>query len=177
MMQAMDALVQGSKACSGLALLEDDTVVVVIQPDELLRMDTYHEARQPDVVGPHKGRILYAEDSVITRDVLQAHGFDVTCVGDGVEALAALAAGSYDLLLTDLQMPNMDGFKLIGVLRRDRQHLGLPIVIMSTISSEETRSMALHTGADAYIVKSAFSSDVILDVIASVLRKYGKTCG
>ena len=175
-MQAFGALTGRPRCTAGLALLEDESVVVVLQPPDL--MDARKGARTDlaGVAGRTAGkakRVLYAEDSVITREytagVLRAAGFTVTEVGDGVDALAALRKESFDMLLTDLQMPRMDGFKLIGLIRRGEVARNIPIIIMSTVDSEDTKAMALQSGADGYIVKAQFSADVILDAIAKVL--------
>jgi two-component system chemotaxis sensor kinase CheA len=73
-------------------------------------------------------------------------------------------------LLTDLQMPRMDGFKLCAQVRKDARLKNLPIVVMSTLDTPETKRMALDAGADAYLVKSSFAADTLVATIGHVIR-------
>jgi two-component system chemotaxis sensor kinase CheA len=66
-------------------------------------------------------------------------------------------------------MPRLDGFKLTAAVRRDAKHRNLPIVVLSTVSSDEAKRGALHAGADAYLVKSQFGVDALLSTIKQVL--------
>jgi two-component system chemotaxis sensor kinase CheA len=119
-------------------------------------------------------RILYAEDSFITREyvagMLRSMGFGVTEVGDGAEALLALTSERPDLLLTDLQMPNVDGFELVRRVRADASLRGLPVVVISTLESDDVRRLAMDAGADAYLVKTQFSPDSVLSVLRQFLE-------
>ena len=118
-------------------------------------------------------RILYAEDSLFTREyasnVLRERGFDVVEVEDGVEAIEKLETESFDLLLTDLQMPRIDGFKLTAMVRKDPRHKNLPIIVLSTVKAQETKQMALQAGADAYIVTSEFGVELLRSTVLQVL--------
>jgi chemotaxis protein histidine kinase CheA/CheY-like chemotaxis protein len=163
---------------SGVTLMENGDVVLILHPPDLLR--SLHETkRQRGHGGEARGdgserRILYAEDSIITREyaagVLRSRGFHVVEASDGVEAFERLQAERFDLLLTDLQMPRMDGFKLCAQVRRDPQLRNLPIVVMSTLDTPETKRMALDAGADAYLVKSGFAADTLVATIGHVIR-------
>ncbi len=78
--------------------------------------------------------------------------------------------GQFDLLLTDLQMPRMDGFKLCAQVRKDARLKNLPIVVMSTLDTPETKRMALDAGADAYLVKASFAAETLVATIGHVIR-------
>jgi two-component system chemotaxis sensor kinase CheA len=112
---------------------------------------------------------VYAEDSFITREyvagMLRSVGFVVTEVADGAEALSALRNERPDLLLTDLQMPNLDGFELLRKVRADPRLQGLPIVVISTLESDDVRRLAMDAGADAYLVKAQFSPESVTSTI------------
>ncbi len=73
--------------------------------------------------------------------------------GDGVEGLKKLKAGEYHLLITDINMPIMDGLKLVSLVRQDARHSGIPIMIITTEGGAEDRTRALALGANAYITK------------------------
>jgi two-component system chemotaxis sensor kinase CheA len=166
------------KAASGVTILEDGSLVLILHPAGLMRLGDEEHGRTPLHAGGQlkqgtRRQILYAEDSLITREyaasVLRAQGFEVTEVNDGIEALAALEHGHFDVLLTDLQMPRLDGFKLTAAVRRDPKLLNLPIVVLSTVEAPETKRMALHAGADAYLVKSQFGVESLMSTLTQVL--------
>lgn len=163
---------------SGVTPLEDGTVVVMLHAGDLLRSAESGDHRRVRVqtarVSGEERRILYAEDSVITRDytagVLRSRGYDVTEVSDGQEAWERMNTEPFDLLLTDIQMPRLDGFKLCARIRASEAHKNLPIVVMSTLDTPEPKRMAMDAGADAYLVKSAFAADVLVATIEQVAR-------
>ncbi len=107
--------------------------------------------------------ILVAEDSatqaVQIRQLLEAAEFQVRTVADGEEALAAIAKAVPDLVLTDLNMPRMDGLELVVSLRRDYPQL--PVVLMTAFGSEEIAAQALHCGAASYVPKRNLARDLV----------------
>ncbi len=118
-------------------------------------------------------RILLVEDSGITRAmvarVLTAFGYVVSEAEDGVEALKLLSANPVDLILTDLEMPNMDGIQLIERVRAKSDWRHLPILVHSTRGSDQDKKRAIAAGADAYLIKSDFSEAVLKEMITSKL--------
>ncbi|MBC7795139.1 MAG: response regulator [Clostridia bacterium] len=163
---------------SGVTLMENGDVVLVLHPPDLLRI--VHDSKRARAaasiarLGSVERSIVYAEDSIITREyaagVLRSRGYNVAEAADGSEALELMRTGKYDLLLTDLQMPRMDGFKLCAAVRKDGSLKNLPIVVMSTLDTPETKRMALDAGADAYLVKSSFAEDTLISTIERVIR-------
>ncbi len=91
-------------------------------------------------------------------------GIKVTEADDGVDALRKLAAGKYDIILTDINMPIMDGLKLVRRVRTDPVHKDVPIVIITTEAGEEDRRRAMELGANAYITKPIQAPKVIATV-------------
>lgn len=89
---------------------------------------------------------------------------EVTEADDGVDGLKKLATGRFDIILTDINMPVMDGLKLVKRVRSDPTHKHVPIVIISTESAEEDRQRALSLGANAYITKPIQAPQVIAKV-------------
>jgi two-component system chemotaxis response regulator CheY len=80
---------------------------------------------------------------------------------DGVDALKQLQAGSFDILITDINMPIMDGLKLVSMVRKDANHKDIPIVIITTEGAQEDRERALALGANSYITKPIQAPQVI----------------
>ncbi|HEY0882269.1 MAG TPA: response regulator, partial [Archangium sp.] len=111
-------------------------------------------------------RALVVDDSMqLRRSVmyaLQRIG-DVVCVeaGDGAEAIKKFQASKFDLVLTDINMPVLDGLKLIAHLRADTSNDGLPIIVITTESAEEDRERAMKLGASAYLIKPVKAQEVL----------------
>jgi two-component system, chemotaxis family, chemotaxis protein CheY len=112
---------------------------------------------------------LIVEDSPMMRQLLvfalsRVKQLKVTEADDGVDGLKKLAAGKFDIILTDINMPIMDGLKLVKRVRTDPVHRDVPIVIITTESAEEDRQRALALGANAYITKPIQAPQVIAKV-------------
>ena len=117
--------------------------------------------------------VLVVDDSETVRQVLQLTlnnaGFDVIEAEDGDDALAKLAsAQAVDMLMTDLNMPKMDGLELIQKVRQDSKHRFMPIVMLTTESSEEKKRAGREAGASGWIVKP-FKPEQLLKVVKMVL--------
>lgn len=117
--------------------------------------------------------ILLAEDSITTRmllkNVLENAGYDVTTAVDGLEALELLQSHQFDLLMTDVEMPRLDGFGLIEKLRSIPNLKELPVIICTARGSKEDRERGIDLGALAYLDKSAFAQQTLLNVIQNIL--------
>lgn len=107
-------------------------------------------------------RVLVAEDSrtqaMEIRLMLEEAGFDVDLASDGVLALASIRRAAPDIVLTDLEMPNLNGLELVEAVRRDFSHI--PVVLMTAHGSEEIAALALSKGASSYIPKAYLASDL-----------------
>lgn len=117
--------------------------------------------------------ILIAEDSITARallkNILEVSGYSVKTAVDGVDALTALRSGDFDLLVSDVDMPGMDGFELTAKIRADKKFSGLPVVLVTALESREDRERGIDAGANAYIVKSSFDQSNLLEVIRRLI--------
>ena len=118
-------------------------------------------------------RILVVDDSLATRElersILETAGFKVDTARDGLEALKACHAQRPDLVLSDVEMPNMDGFRLSAAIRQDSRLNNLPIIIVSSRDSAEDRRKGMEAGAQAYIVKGQFEQNKLLETITRLI--------
>jgi two-component system chemotaxis sensor kinase CheA len=118
-------------------------------------------------------RLLVADDSFTTRElirtILQSAGYDVTTAVDGFDALDKLRAGPYDLVVSDVEMPRVDGFQLTNHIRKDLGLTDLPVIIVTSLASEAHRRRGLEVGAQAYIVKSQFNQSNLLETVQQLL--------
>jgi len=118
-------------------------------------------------------KVLVVDDSLNTReiekDVLEAHGYQVVLAEDGLDGLQKARAGDFDAVLTDVEMPNMDGFTLTTYLRQDERYRHIPIIIITSREKEEDKRRGIQVGADAYIVKGDFDQSNLIATVQSLL--------
>jgi two-component system chemotaxis sensor kinase CheA len=163
---------------SGGALLADGTVFVVLNPAGLVASCTTAAAAP----APQRGKaavpaiapgILVVDDSItsrsLERSILEAYGYRVRVAMDGLEALALLRAEKADLIITDIQMPRMDGFELLEALKADSQLNRIPVIIVSSLESTQDQERGLLLGANAYVVKRKFDLTELLGAIRQMI--------
>lgn len=119
-------------------------------------------------------KVLIVDDSLTMRQLIsftlkRLPGIRITEAGDGVEGLKKISAEQFDLVFTDINMPVMDGLKLVSLVRGDLGHRDLPIVIITTEGAQEDRERALALGANDYITKP-IQPNRILDVTRRILN-------
>ena len=127
----------------------------------------------PGLADAPRRRILVVDDALTVRElqrsILERAGFDVRVASDGRQALAKLAEEPADLVLTDIEMPNMDGFALTEAIRAHPSLANTPVLILSSRSSEADRQRGLDAGADGYITKSGFDEAGLLTAVNRLL--------
>ena len=124
---------------------------------------------------PEGANVLVVDDALtireLQRSILERAGYRVRTASDGRDALDRLAEEVPDLVLTDVEMPRLDGFGLTEAIRADAGLANLPVVILTSRASDEDRQRGLDAGADAYIVKSAFDETSLLAVVERLLGR------
>jgi two-component system chemotaxis sensor kinase CheA len=120
-----------------------------------------------------KPSILVVDDSVTIRTfekaLLEAAGYDVTAASDGLEAWNFLQKQGCDLIVSDVEMPNMTGFELTEKVRGDQRLKGMPLVLVTTLSSDEDRKRGIDAGADAYVIKGSAEQDQLLETVRRLI--------
>jgi CheY-like chemotaxis protein len=136
-----------------------------------LRAPGVHEAIDPGDERP--ARVLVVDDALTTRmlevGILEAGGYEVMSAGDGMEAWELLDGRGADLVVTDVHMPRADGLELCRRIRGSERFADLPVVMVTSLGSDEDRRAGLEAGADAYIVKSDLTGGTLLDVVGRLL--------
>ena len=129
---------------------------------------------RPAAEKTRQSHVLVVDDSVTTRmlekNILETRGFKVTVAVDGREAWDLIQSREFDLVVTDIEMPEMDGFVLTERIKKSEKYAMLPVIIVSSKSREEDRLAGIRVGADAYIVKGQFETRVLLDVVNQFVR-------
>ena len=113
------------------------------------------------------------EDSITSRvllkNILESAGYRVSTAVDGVDGYTTLKTGAFDLVVSDVEMPRMDGFGLTAQIRADKQFTGLPVVLVTALESREHRERGIDAGANAYIVKGSFDQSNLLEIIQRLI--------
>lgn len=158
---------------AGSVVLEEGGVVLVLSPGGLasrLRLAAQAGLAPVPPPPPRPGsRILVVDDSVTTRTlektILETHGYQVVTAVDGRQALQELERGPFDAVISDVEMPVMDGLSLLAAIRQDSRRADLPFVLVTSRGAESDRERGMRLGADAYIVKGGFDQGTLLDTI------------
>ncbi|MBV7488956.1 hybrid sensor histidine kinase/response regulator [Pseudomonas sp. PDM30] len=164
------------------ALLDDGSVVLIVDVEDMLRsveklLNTGRLERiarhSNQVVEAARKRILVVDDSLTVRELqrklLLNRGYDVAVAVDGMDGWNALRSEDFDLLITDIDMPRMDGIELVTLLRRDNRLQSLPVMVVSYKDREEDRRRGLDAGADYYLAKASFHDDALLDAVVELI--------
>lgn len=163
---------------AGGILLDDGRVALVVQPTELLenagcRRNGNTPALPVAAEQPRPAKVLIVDDSFTTRtlekSILESHGFDVSVATDGVEALSQLRQQKYGLVISDVEMPRMDGFALLEQMKADPRLAAVPVILVTSRDRPEDQQHGLDLGANAYIVKRKFDHQELLNVIRQLL--------
>ncbi|CAA7620608.1 Histidine Sensor Kinase CheA3 [Candidatus Terasakiella magnetica] len=169
--------VRGTMVAGGV-LLEDGGIALVLNPFEIV--ETFRKLggsgmlstveRAPERRVPI---IMVVDDSLTTRtlekSILEAHGFQVRLAHDGLEALGRLRSEAVDLVISDVQMPRMDGFGLLAAIKADEGLKSIPVILVTSLEAREDRERGLSLGADAYVVKQKFDQKELLETIGQIL--------
>ena len=105
----------------------------------------------------------------IERSILDAAGYETLVAADGAEALSLLRSEAVDLVISDVEMPRLDGFGLTSEIRRDDRLRHIPMILVTSLASQQHRERGVEVGADAYIVKSEFDQGELLEVVGRLL--------
>ena len=106
---------------------------------------------------------------MLLKNILEGAGYVVTTAVDGQDAFTKLKTEPFDLVVSDVEMPKMDGFQLTSNIRREKKFEDLPVVLVTSLESREDREKGIDAGANAYIIKGGFDQNNLLDVIEKLL--------
>jgi two-component system chemotaxis sensor kinase CheA len=163
---------------AGAALLDGTRVALVVNVaalaatgaratgrDATLNLSTRSERR--------RARVLVVDDSITTRtleqSVLAAAGYDVSTAVDGEDAWRMIEEMPFDIVITDVEMPRLDGLELCERIRATPARAGLPVILVTSLDKPEQRARGLEAGADAYITKSSFDQDTLLTTVRQLI--------
>ena len=167
----------GLPYAAGATLLPTGRVALILNVAAVLaeasgRTSIARLSRAPEAAAQKK-RLLVADDSVTTRTleqtILESAGYEVMVAADGEDAWRLLQESGADLVVSDVDMPRMDGFALTETIRRSKRFREIPVVLVTALETESDKVRGLEVGADAYLLKSRFDQQGLLDTVARLL--------
>jgi two-component system sensor histidine kinase and response regulator WspE len=168
---------------SAAALLPDGSPVLILDAEDMVRsvprLNRRFKAPEPRTSVPTKKRILVVDDVAsvreLVREMLLRQGYEVSVEADGADGWAAVREGQFDLVITDVDMPRLDGLTLTRSIKRDPGLAELPVMIVSYRDSEGDRNVGLAAGASVYLPKSSFESDGLLAAVRDLIGDASET--
>jgi two-component system chemotaxis sensor kinase CheA len=170
---------------AGASVMGNGEVTLILQVADLIKLAVHGNNRsvlgpaQPSEIAivaetPAQRRILVVDDSITTRtlekNILEAAGYDVKLANDGLEAInLILSTDLPDLIISDIAMPRLDGFELTKKLKNDENTGRIPVILVTSLDSQEDKARGIEVGADAYIVKSSFDQTNLLETIEQLI--------
>jgi two-component system chemotaxis sensor kinase CheA len=161
---------------SSAGLLGSGDLVLIARASDLLVAVHSHRdtSGEIEVAGTdHTARVLIVDDSITTRtmekNLFEAAGYAVTTAVDGVDAWSILQSHTVDLVVSDIDMPRMNGFDLTAQIRADNRLADTPVVLVTALESREDKERGIRIGANAYVLKSSFDQTNLLEIVGRLI--------
>jgi two-component system, chemotaxis family, sensor kinase CheA len=170
---------RGLKAVSGASIEPNGSILLVLDVPTLIQHGSAVDETASRVIAKastaRQLSVIVVDDALMVRElqrsILERGGYSVRTASDGAEALALLAELPADLVVTDIEMPNVDGFKLTSSIRAHPAFANIPVLIVSSRASAEDQQRGLDAGADGYIVKTSFDEAGLLSAVSRLLGR------
>jgi two-component system chemotaxis sensor kinase CheA len=171
------ALLKRVRNISGATILGDGEICMIVNPHDLIRtvrkQDIASQAQQKESDEEQTHVLLLVEDSITTRiqekRILEAAGYEVVTAVNGVDAFNKLSTRPFSAVVSDIQMPYMDGLTLTKKIRGDKKFKEMPIILVTSLTSEEDKRKGIEVGANAYITKPTFEQKAFIDTIRRLI--------
>ncbi|WP_423761146.1 hybrid sensor histidine kinase/response regulator [Burkholderia sp. NLJ2] len=180
--QPLDSRLHKIQNIAAGALLENGDPVLIVDVEDLIRSvdklvrggQLARLKRDPQfALVDRRRRVLVVDDSLTVRELerklLEKRGYDVTVAVDGMDGWNAVRSDAFDLVVTDVDMPRMDGIELVTLIKRDPMLKRVPVMIVSYKDRDEDRRRGLDAGADYYLAKSSFHDEALLDAVHDLI--------
>ena len=184
--QPLDNRLGKIKDISAGALMEDGSPVLIVDVDDMIRsvdklvsVGRLSKIRRDTSLSAEKNhkRVLVVDDSLTVRELerklLGNRGYEVEIAVDGMDGWNAVRASQFNLIITDVDMPRMDGIELVTLIKKDPNLKSLPVMIVSYKDREEDRMRGLEAGADYYLTKGSFHDETLLQAVVDLIGEPG----
>jgi two-component system, chemotaxis family, sensor kinase CheA len=171
--KSLGPLLAGIPGHLGAAIMPSGRIALILDPAFVTKAPARGRPQAAAAAERHQATVMVVDDQFTVRElqrsILEAAGYDVRTARDGREALAGIAG--VELVVTDVQMPEMDGIELLRAIRDNRERASLPVVMVTSQGGEEDRQRGLEAGADAYIVKDQFDQRALIETVERLLAR------
>lgn len=164
---------------AGATILGTGEVCIILSPQDLIKSIRKQAGVIPSPTrraplnihesSSHKPVILLVEDSIATRTqekrILESAGYEVVTAVDGLDGFNKLSTRAFDAVVSDIQMPNLDGLSLTAKIRQNQDYSELPIILVTSLASDEDKRKGAEAGANAYITKASFNQEVLIETL------------
>lgn len=167
------------KNISGATILGSGEVVPILNVQDLIKSSLIHGNKSSNIIKDNQKdnskykNIIVVEDSITSRtllkNILEAYGYSVRTAVDGLQGWNLLKSEKFDLVITDVEMPEMNGFELTSKIRNDSDLSEMPVILVTSLESREDKERGIDVGASAYIVKSDFQQGNLLEIIKRLI--------
>jgi two-component system sensor histidine kinase and response regulator WspE len=181
--RTLDPRLAKVKDISAAALMDDGSPVLILDVADMVRsaeklaaaggLRTLERRRSGAAAARRRKRVLVVDDSLTVRELerklLDYHGYEVEVAVDGMDGWNAVRSDPFDLVVTDIDMPRMDGIELVTLIKKDVRLRSLPVMIVSYKDREEDRARGLDAGADYYLTKGSFHDETLLHAVVDLI--------
>lgn len=174
----LNPLLQRVRNIAAATTLGTGDICMILNPPDMLKSLQQNRIEVSVPMRPlkqHKPIILLIEDSppvrIQEKRLFEGAGYEVVTATNGLEGYNKLPTRNFDAVVSDVEMPYLDGFSLVSKIRQDPDHDDLPIVLVTTLDSDEDRQRGADIGADAYILKGKFNQEVLLGTLKSLIQR------
>ncbi|MBD2036851.1 hybrid sensor histidine kinase/response regulator [Leptolyngbya sp. FACHB-321] len=172
-LKAQSQLLQRVRNVSGATILGTGEVCMVLNPTDLIasvqKRTIVDHAQTSMQAANQKQVVLLVEDSIAIRTqekrILESAGYEIITAVDGLDALNKLPTRTFDAIVSDVQMPNLDGLTLTAKVRQHKEYNELPIILVTSLASDEDKRRGAEAGANAYIPKGSFDQTVLIETL------------
>ena len=181
-LQPLDTQVGKIRDIAAGALMPDGSPVLIVDAEDLLRSidklvgaGSLRQIERAPAVNHRKPRkrVLVVDDSLTVREVerklLGSRGYDVEVAVDGMDGWNAVRAGQFNLVITDIDMPRVDGIELVALINKDPNLKSLPVIVVSYKDRDEDRRRGLDAGAAYYLTKESFRDETLLRAVVDLI--------
>ncbi len=166
------------KNVSGATMLRTGEIIIILDPVDLVvssKMGTIRSSfiEEDEETEKRKQKLLVVEDSMTTRElmrpILEGEGYEVETAVDGLDGIEKISLQNFDLIISDVEMPRMNGLEMCRFIRENESYKDIPLVFVTARGSEEEKRRGIEAGAQAYITKGGFDQSNLLTTISRLI--------
>lgn len=168
------------KNISGITTLVSGEICLILNISDIIKSTKNLSSKKSaittqDIIPNSNYKILLVDDSITTRtmekNILSKIGYDIETAENPIEAFDKMKLSRFDLIISDIEMPEMDGLEFLEKLKTNEMYFDIPVIMVSSLATDENKQKAMDLGAKKYIVKNEFSQDDFQETVSKILRK------